>query len=206
MGIAGLVASRLSEEFYRPSIVVHTAGAVSHGSCRSIPEFNIIAALNRFPELFTRYGGHAAAAGFTMPTKNMPALEEGLAGLAAEQRKKVELRPHLDIDALVTLPELVGDTYQTVQQLEPFGIGNPVPLFLSRGVEVLDKRTMGSNGEHMRMKLKQGGTVWDGMAFRLANHDGELSRAIDVVYNLEVDTWNGRNQLRLNILDFKASE
>lgn len=206
LGIAGLVASRLCEEFYRPSIVVHTADTVSHGSCRSIPEFNIIAALNRFHPLFTRYGGHAAAAGFTMPTKNLPELETGLAGLAAEQLAEVELRPHLDIDALVTLPELAGDTCQTVRLLEPYGIGNPVPLFLSRDVEVLDKRTMGGSGEHLRMKLRQKGTVWDGVAFRLANHNLELAPVIDVVYNLEVDTWGGKNQLRLNILDFKGSE
>lgn len=205
LGIAGLVASRLTEEFYRPAIVIHTADKVSHASCRSIPEFNIIAALNRFHNLFTRYGGHAAAAGFTLPTKNLPELEEGLSEFASEQLAEIELRPHLDIDALVALPDLAGDTYQTTQLLAPFGIGNPVPVFLSEGVEVLERRTMGNGGEHLRLKLKQGGTVWDGVAFRLANHQDELSGAIDVVYNLEVDKWQGKNQLRLNILDFRSS-
>jgi len=205
MGIAGLVASRLSEEFYRPSIVVHTADKVSHASCRSIPEFNIIAALNKFSHLFTRYGGHAAAAGFTLPTKNLPRLEEELGALVAEELAGVELRPHLDIDALVTLPELGGDTYQTTQLLAPFGIGNPVPIFMSKGVEVPEHRTMGNGGEHLRMKLKQGGTVWDAVAFRLASHRDELSAAIDVVYNMEIDRWGGKEQLRLNILDFKGS-
>jgi len=205
MGISGLVASRLSEEFYRPSIVVHIADKVSHASCRSIPEFNIIAALNKFSRLFTRYGGHAAAAGFTLPTENLPELEEGLIKLAAEELAGVELRPHLDIDALVTLPELGGDTYQTMQLLAPFGIGNPVPIFMSQRVEVLEHRTMGNGGDHLRMKLKQGGVVWDGVAFRLAGHREELSSAIDAVYNLEIDRWGGKEQLRLNILDFKGS-
>jgi len=205
MGIAGLVASRLTEEFYRPAIVIHTADTISHASCRSIPEFDIIAALSKFSRYFTRYGGHAQAAGFTMPTKNLPQLEKELSAVAAEQLSGVELRPHLDIDAVVALQDLAGDTYQTTQLLAPFGNGNPVPIFLSRGVEVLEKRTMGNSGEHLRMKLRQGGTVWDCVAFRLANHQTEVSPHLDIVYNLEVDNWGGKKQLRLNILDFKKS-
>ena len=202
-GIAGLVASRLTEEFYHPAIVVHQAEKVSHGSCRSIPEFDIIAALNRFGHLFTRHGGHAAAAGFTMPTENLPQLEEELSRFVAGELEGVELQPHLDIDAVLDLSELGGDTYETTQRLAPFGIGNPVPVFLSEGVEVLERRPMGNGGEHLRMKLRQGGTVWDGVAFRLANHAGEASSRLDVVYNLEIDRWQGKEQLRLNILDFK---
>jgi single-stranded-DNA-specific exonuclease len=205
MGIAGLVASRLVEEFYRPSIVIHVADTVCHGSCRSIPEFDIIAALNNFSRYFTRFGGHAAAAGFTMPTKDLPQLEQELSALTAEKLAGVELRPHLNIDAEVTLNELGGDTYPTTQLLAPFGHGNPVPTFVSRGVEVLERRTMGNGNEHLRMRLKQGGSVWDCVAFRLGNHQAEFAPRIDIVYNLEVDNWGGKNQLRLNILDFKRS-
>jgi single-stranded-DNA-specific exonuclease len=206
MGIAGLVASRLTEEFYRPSVVIHTADTICHGSCRSIPEFDIIAALNKFSRFLTRYGGHSQAAGFTMPTKDLPELQWELAVLAKEQLKGVELQPHLNIDAVLTLPELGGDTYATTQRLAPFGIGNPVPTFLSRGVEVLESRTMGNTGDHLRMKLRQGGTTWDSVAFRLGNHQDELAPHIDTVYNLEIDRWGGKEQLRLNILDFKKSE
>ena len=77
-----------------------------------------------------------------------------------------------------------------------------MPAFLSRGVEVTDCRTMGNGGEHLRMKLKQGGTVWDGVGFRLGNYLAEVSAHIDIVYNLEVDRWGGKETLRLNILDF----
>lgn len=205
MGIAGLVASRLSDEFYRPSIIVHTANTVSHGSCRSIPEFDMIAALNKFGHLMTRYGGHAAAAGFTLPTQDLPELQEGLLALVTEKLAGVELRPHLDIDAALTLPELGGDTYEITRQLSPFGIGNPVPVFLSESVEVLERRTMGNNGDHLRFRLRQAGTVWTAVAFRLGKHEDSTAPLLDIVYNLEIDTWNGRNQLRLNILDFKAS-
>ena len=87
----------------------------------------------------------------------------------------------------------------------PFGHGNPVPMFLSRGVEVIEWRTMGNTNDHLRMRLKQGGSVWDCVAFRLSNHHEEFAPRIDIVYNLEVDNWNGRNKLRLNVLDFKKS-
>jgi single-stranded-DNA-specific exonuclease len=205
MGVAGLVAGRLTEEFYRPAIVVHTAGTISHGSCRSIPEFDVIAALNRFDALMTRYGGHAAAAGFTLPTAKLPALQEGLSKLAAGQLAGVELLPRLDIDARLTLPELAGDTWEQTRRLAPFGVGNAVPTFLSETVEVLERRTMGANGDHLRFRLRQSGAVWTAVAFRLGRHAGADAPLLDIVYNLEEDNWNGRRRLRLNILDFKPA-
>ena len=132
----------------------------------------------------------------------MTRLRQELLQLATTQLAGVDLRPRLDIDAEVTLPDLTGDTYPTIQQLAPFGQGNPVPTFLSRVVEVIDCRTMGSNGEHLRMKLKQGGAIWDGVSFGMGNYLAEVSLPLDIVYNLEVDRWRGDERLRLNILDF----
>ncbi len=206
VGIAGLVAGRLSEEFYRPAIVIKTGEQVSIGSCRSIPEFNIIFALNQCSRLLTQFGGHSQAAGFTLPTKNLPRLQQHLSQLATTQLAGADLRPRLDIDAEVTLPDLGGDIFQTIQQLAPFGCGNPLPTFLSRRVEVISYHTMGSNREHLRLKLKQGGTVWDGVGFRLGNYLAEVSSSLDIVYNLEIDRWGGEERLRLNILDFAPAK
>jgi len=202
LGIAGLVASRLSEEFYRPAVVIKTGEKVSSGSCRSIPEFNIIAALTQANRLLSRFGGHSQAAGFTLPTRNLPRLTEHLSTLAADHLDGVDLRPSLDIDALVSLPELGGDTFPAIQQLAPFGRGNPLPTFLSRGVEVTDCRTMGNGSEHIRLKLRQNGTVWDCVGFRLGGYLAEVSSRLDIVYNLELDCWGGIEKLRLNLLDF----
>ena len=202
IGIAGLVASRLSEEFYRPAIVIKTGEKVSSGSCRSIPEFNIIAALNQYSNLLSQFGGHSQAAGFTLPTKNLARLHQALLQSATTQLAGFDLRPRIDIDAEVTLPDLGGDTFQIIQQLAPFGRGNPVPTFLSRRVEVTACQTMGNNREHLRLKLKQGGTIWDGVGFRLGNHLAEVASPLDIVYNLEIDRWGGEERLRLNILDF----
>jgi single-stranded-DNA-specific exonuclease len=205
VGIAGLVASRLAEEFYRPAIVVRTGELVSSGSCRSIPEFNIILALNQCSHLLSQFGGHSQAAGFTLPTKNLTYLQQHLARLATEQLAGADLRPQLDIDAEVTLPDLSGDTFNTIQRLAPFGRGNPAPTFLSQRAEVVDCRTMGSNREHLRMKLKQGGVVWDGVGFRLGSYLAEVSSHLGIVYNLEIDRWGGEERLRLNIIDFAAA-
>jgi single-stranded-DNA-specific exonuclease len=202
LGIAGLVAGRLVEEFYRPAVVIRVGEKVSSGSCRSIPEFNIILALNQCQRLFSYFGGHSQAAGFTMPTSNLPRLKEHLSKLAAAQLEGIVLCPQLDIEAEVNLGKIIGDTYQTIQQLAPFGAGNPIPTFLSRNVEVLDHRTMGNNSHHLRLKLRQGGTVWDAVGFRLGNNIAEVCPRLDVVYNLELDRWQGRERLRLSILDF----
>jgi single-stranded-DNA-specific exonuclease len=201
-GIAGLVASRLSEEFYRPAVVVKVGEQVSGGSCRSIPEFNIILALNQCHSLLSHFGGHSQAAGFTLPTRNLPQLYEHLLQIATTQLEGVDLRPRLDIETEVTLLDLGGDTFQLIQQLAPFGQGNPMPTFLSRGVEVIECQTMGNSGNHLRFKLGQEGTVWDCVGFRLGNYRAEVSPLIDIVYNLEVDRWGGEEKLRLNILDF----
>jgi len=205
IGIAGLVASRLAEEFYRATVVVKTGEKLSSGSCRSIPEFNIIAALKESQNLLSQFGGHSQAAGFTLPTRNLPRLEERLLNLATAQLTGVDLHPGLDIDAEVALSGLGGDTFQMTQQLAPFGRGNPTPTYLSRSVEVTDCRTMGNGGEHLRFKLKQGDSRWDGVAFRLGSYLADVAPTLDIVYNLEIDRWQGKETLRLNILDFAPS-
>jgi single-stranded-DNA-specific exonuclease len=202
-GLLGLVAGRLTDEFYHPSIVVHKGGQQSSGSCRSIPEFNIAAALEECAELFTYFGGHAQAAGFTLPTANLPRLREKLNAIAIRELEGAELIPHLEVDAEVRLSELTGDTYTHISQLAPFGRGNPSPIFLSRGVTVIGAQQMGGNGNHLKLKLKQGDTLWNGVAFRKgeALHD-IMHQPVDFVYNLELDNWRGVETLRLNIVDF----
>jgi len=208
-GIAGLVAGRLAEEFYRPSIVIKTGERISSGSCRSIPEFNIIQALTGCSRLLSQFGGHSQAAGFTLgftlPTRNLARFKQYLSQLPSEKLAGADLRPQLDIDAEVTLLDVSGDTFDAIQQLAPFGRGNPSPTFLSRQIEVVDCQTMGNGREHLRLKLKQGGAVWDGVGFRLGGYLAEISPHLDIVYNLEIDRWGGKERLRLNILDFAPS-
>ncbi len=150
----------------------------------------------------TQFGGHSQAAGFSLLTRNLERLKQQLSGLAAIQLEGVDLRARIDIDAEVTLPDLAGETYTLLQQLAPFGRGNPVPAFLSRGVAVVDCRTMGSGGQHLKLKLRQKGVTWEAVAFGFGSNLTEVSNSLDVVYLLEKDSWNGTERLRLNILDF----
>jgi len=204
-GIAGLVASRLSEEFYRPSVVINIGDVMSGGSCRSIPEFNIIAALNKCSRLMSRFGGHAQAAGFSLLTRNLPHLTQHLSQIATEQLSGLDLRPSLDIDAEVGLVELNGENLTIIQNLAPFGCANPLPVFLSRRVNVVDCRTMGGNGNHLRLRLQQHNAIWEGLGFGMGLCLGEISPFLDIVYNLKVDRWRGEERLQLNILDFAPS-
>jgi single-stranded-DNA-specific exonuclease len=202
LGIAGPVAGKLSEEYYRPVIVVNVDEKTASASSRSIPEFNIINALNQNAGLLGRFGGHAQAAGFTLPAKNLPILQKSLMELAQNQLKDVELRPHINIDAEVDLAELSGNTYQMLQKLAPFGKGNPVPVFLSRRVEVTSCRTMGIDQQHLRLKLRQKGSNWDSVAFKFGDSKANISESVDIVFNLEMDRWSGAENLRLNIQSF----
>ena len=205
-GIIGLVAGRLSEEFYRPAIVIKVGEKSSNGSCRSIPEFNIINALNECHDLMSDFGGHARAAGFTMPTKNLSKLEEKLNLMAEQQLAGLDLRPRLDIDAEMNLSQLGGNTYQSLQSLAPFGMGNPIPTFVSRSVEVVDCQTMGNNGGHLRLKLRQNNANWEAVAFGLGECFKDMHSHIDIVYNLRLEHWRGEERLRLNIQDIAPSK
>jgi single-stranded-DNA-specific exonuclease len=204
-GIVGLVAGRLTEEFYRPAVVVELGPEESRGSARSIPEFNITAALDRCSDLFIKYGGHAAAAGFTVANDHLKVLQERLREIASEQLEGVELTPTLLIDAEVELSEVDWATQALLTQLEPCGYANPAPLLLSRRAIVRDARAVGTEGGHLKLTLSDGRVVWDAIAFHQGQWAGKLSGYIDVVYSLEVHDWNGQRRLQLNVKDLRPS-
>jgi single-stranded-DNA-specific exonuclease len=201
-GVMGLVAGRLSEEFYRPVILFKFGPETCRGSGRSIPEFNLMAALKDCRDLLSNFGGHIKAAGFTVPTANLTQLQKRLLDLAQTQLAGLDLRPHIDIDAEVPLSVFAGETFKQIQRLAPFGSGNPLPTFVSRHVEIVDQRPIGSQGEHLGLKLKQGGAVWDAIGFRLGSRAQEMTAYLDIAYNLDIDRWNGGEKLRLKLLDF----
>jgi single-stranded-DNA-specific exonuclease len=205
-GVMGLVAGRLSEEFYRPVILFKFGPETCRGSGRSIPEFNLMAALKDCRDLLSNFGGHTKAAGFTVPTANLTQLQKRLLDLAQTQLAGLDLRPHIDIDAEVPLSVFAGETFKQIQRMAPFGSGNPLPTFVSRHVEIVDRRQFGSQCEHLGLKLKQGGTVWDAIGFRLGNRAQETTAYLDIAYNLEVDRWNGGEKLRLKLLDFNPCD
>ncbi len=156
-GIAGLVASRLVDEYHRPAVVMSMVDGMLRGSARSIPEFDVGGALEICGDLFVRHGGHRAAAGFEMDPGKLPDLEARLCAIAGERLDGLPERPPLCIDAELPVSHLVGDTFRWLKRLEPFGAANLAPAFLTRDMEPLNVRPVGSNGRHLRMKLRDGG-------------------------------------------------
>jgi len=201
-GIAGLIAGRLAEEFYRPVIVLRQGRDMSGGSARSIPEFDIIAALRECQDILLRFGGHPMAAGFALPTENLTQLQQRLLHIAADQLSGVDLQPFLTIEADIPLSAINGEVFKLVERFAPFGSGNPLPVFLSRGVKVVDCHPVGNGSQHLRLKLRQGEIMWRGIGFNLGSLLAEVTPGIDIVYNLAVDQWGGEKMLELNILDF----
>lgn len=204
-GVMGLVAGRLSEEFYRPVILLKIGPEMCRGSGRSIPEFDLMSALKDCHELLSNFGGHTKAAGFTVPTTNLANLQKRLFDIAATKLSGLDLRPHIDIDAEVPLSVFIGDTFEQIQQLAPFGSGNPLPTFVSRRVEIVDQRQIGNQGEHLKLKLRQEGTIWDAIAFRFGKITQEMTAYLDIAYNLGIDRWNNQENLQLKLLDFAPS-
>ena len=204
-GVVGLAASRLTEEFYRPTLVAEHGPEQTRGSARSIAEFHITEALDQCADLLERYGGHAAAAGFTVKNENLSAFQERLRQIAADQLDLTALRPTLSIDGEVNLRGVRPALVEDIARLQPFGYGNPTPCFVSRELTVRHKMAVGQEGHHLRLVLHDGVQTWSAIAFRQGHWAGKLhiSQPIDVVYTLEFNEWNGERQMQLNLKDLR---
>ena len=206
-GIVGLVAGRLAEELYRPVLVAQQGEKLTHGSARSIPEFNVTAALDECEDLLERYGGHAAAAGFTVQNGNLAELRARLEAVATRELSGRDLIPTIAVDAVIGLSELDWALHGKLAQLEPFGYANPQPVFASMGVAVVSFRQVGADRRHLKLAVcdPDTGQVMDAIAFRQGNWYGMLPPQIDVAYALEANEYNGRRSLQLNVKDIRPA-
>ncbi len=206
IGVIGLVAGKLVDEFYKPAIIVNLGPESCQGSCRSIAEFDLVSALAECHDLLIAYGGHPLAAGFTVPRRNLPDLEQKLVRLATDQLGHLELRPELVIDAELPLAAFSGEIFGLIQRLSPFGHGNPRPTFLTRQVDVVECRNFGNQGEWLRLKLRQGNVTWQAVDFESHKKPKEIPSRIDIVYNLEKRPWGGEEVLGLSLLGFAPAQ
>ena len=205
-GVVGLAASRLSDMYYRPAIVASKGDDTTRGSCRSIPEFHITEALEKCANLLVRYGGHAAAAGFTVENSKLPELKKRLTSIAEEQLKGRDLQPSVSADMKVSLSELNSKLLEQLAWFEPTGYGNPEPVFVSEGVRVSSSRAVGSDGKHLKLSVTDGYSHFDAIAFRLGELQSTLPTHIDMIYTFELNEFNGRKNLQLNVRDIRPSE
>lgn len=204
-GVVGLVASKLAEEFYRPAIVMELSPERSRGSARSIPEFDITAALDQCADLLLKYGGHAAAAGLTLETRNLPALKARLEEIARENLKGMELIPTLNIDAETSLDQITPVLCRYISRLEPFGYANPEPLFLTRRVRVREYRLVGEESRHLRLNLSWASQNWVAIGFKMGPRAGEIREFMDIVYTPKLSRWGNQEGVELHLKDFRPS-
>lgn len=199
-GIVGIVAGRMAERYHRPAIVYEEGEVTSRASCRSIPEFDIVAAIRKEKHLLVRHGGHRAAAGFTVNNRDLHLLKERLVNTAAELLDERALQPVIDIDAETPLSGLTPVEIKGLMRFEPCGQGNRKPVLLSRNVRLIEKRAVGANQDHLKLSFKQGPVRWDGIAFRQAG--AETADEVDIVYSLQEGF---RGAVEFQVLDITPS-
>jgi len=210
-GIIGLVAQRLSDEFWKPCFIYQKLKESSIGSARGIPGFNVIEALNHCRKLLTEYGGHCGAAGFRLQNKDLKEFEELLKKASGKTLSKEELTPCLNIDAEVEASELDWRTFQEINNFAPFGEGNPAPLFLLREVKISEIKSVGANSCHLKLSLEKNIEKnikrFKAIGFGLADFCDKISIGdkIDIVCELIANEWNGTKELQLKIIDLKKS-
>jgi single-stranded-DNA-specific exonuclease len=209
-GIVGLVAGKLTEEFYRPAIIIARGEKFSRASARSIEEFNIVEAIRACADILGPHGGHPRAAGFTVETTKIEILKNRLIKIAEEKLDKEKLAPTLRIDLEVNLKDLDFQLYSQIAKMAPFGEGNPQPVFASRKVKVVEAQTVGNGNQHLKLRLacSVSRLTFDAIGFGMANLYSQLSpeKPIGVAYNLQVDEWNGSKRLQLRIKDLKIEK
>jgi single-stranded-DNA-specific exonuclease len=204
-GIVGLVAGRLTEEYFRPAIVLEQGEFESRASCRSIPQFDITQALDHCADLLVRHGGHALAAGFTVINENIPALHQKLLKLASDTLNGQSLVPTLEIDAEIDINQLDESLVNQLSLLEPCGNGNPQPIFMCRDIHIMDCRTVGKDDSHLKLKLSRTGQPpLDAIGFGLGGWARNMPQRIDIAFQLEINEWNGRRTLQANLQDIRA--
>jgi len=205
-GVIGLAASRLVETHYRPAVVMSISDDAARGSARSIPQFHITHALDQCKDLLVKHGGHAAAAGFTVALDRLDELKTRLTSIASAQRAEDDWSPVLSSDALVRLSTLTPEMHADLTRLEPHGMRNPQPVFVSRGIRVKGARTL-KDGLHLKLTLlDENGKFWDAIAFRMGDRLAHLADTIDIAYSLELNTWNGESRLQLNVKDLQSGQ
>jgi len=207
-GVIGIVASKLVDAFHRPAIVLSVEDGIAHGSCRSIPAFDMLGALERCAHLFMRFGGHRQAAGLTLDASRIRALRAAVNAVADETLGPDDLMPRLRIDGDLSFRGITGDVASGVALLAPFGAGNPRPVFAARRVEIVDGPRM-LKERHLKMSLKQDGRIFRAVAWRAAErHDylAEHKAALDVAFSLEQNQYNVETYVELTLADLRQSD
>lgn len=205
-GVIGIAASKLVDAYHKPAIVLSVDGDIAHGSCRSIPDFDMLGALERCADLFVKFGGHKQAAGLTMEAARVPEFRARINAYADDVLEPDQLRPRLRIDGQLSLKAINHELMRGLDSMGPFGLSNPRPIFHASPVEVVDgPRTL--KERHLKMTFCQDGRRFRAIAWRAAERAGFLEThraAVNLAFSLERNEFQGETYLELSVADFKA--
>ncbi len=206
-GLLGLIANGISEKFHRPTIAMQEKESDMVASMRSVNNFDITACLREaVGDLFTAFGGHGMAGGFTMPKKNLDEFLKRVEEVGKAKINPDEFIGTLNIDCELGPEELSFETCHKFNKLEPFGAANPEPTLLIKNAKILSIRPVGK-GEHLQLPVRYGDQTIGAIAFRFGKHLDKIDpeKPHDIVFNLEINEWNGYKKLQMRIVDLKPS-
>jgi single-stranded-DNA-specific exonuclease len=207
-GVIGIVASRLMDTYYKPTIMLTQSNDVVSGSARSVKGFDVYEAISSCSELLTQFGGHMYAAGLTMPPENVEAFKEKFEGVVKASIKPEQLIPEIEIDAELELTDINNKFYSILKQFEPFGPQNMPPIFISRQLTCNGRSKVVGNG-HLRLDIKdRNKNRAQGIAFQQGNHYSYISSGFpfDLTYYVEENDFNGHVNLQLNVKDIRTEQ
>jgi len=204
-GVIGIVASRIKEEYHRPTIIIAMENGVGKGSARSIFNFDLYENLTKCAHHLDGFGGHPMAAGLTISKSNLPLFRESFITLANNALSDSDLVGTLTIEAEMKLSEINGRFMEFLSKLAPFGPGNMRPQFVSRKVEIAGNPRLVGNGDHLKFSAMQNGKAFGAIAFNMGKYYSDLlsSKPFDLAYVVEENEWQGRKSIQLNIRDIK---
>ena len=204
-GVIGIVSSKITDLYFKPSILLCNEGEFSKGSGRSIPGFDLHQALMQCQDTIDRFGGHAMAIGITIKTDKFQEFAEEFENVAKEA-KIDEIIPIINIDAKIELNEINKEMVESLKLLEPYGEGNKMPIFAFRNLKIDSIRAL-SEGKHIKLTLKDNNNIINAIGFNLGKiaEDYRIGDKIDVVGTLEINSFNGVDSLQINIKDVMKS-
>lgn len=204
-GVVGIVASRLIETYYRPTVVLTESSGIATGSARSVPGFNLYEAIHACREYLLGYGGHFAAAGLSLLPENIAAFTNKFEEIVAATIPEHLLIPEIIIDTEISFADLTQNFYNIICQMEPFGPENMRPVFVAKNVQDTGYSKIVKE-QHLRFVVKQDKFSFTGIGFNLASKFELLKKPIDLVFTLDENEWNGNTSLQLKVIDLRSSE
>lgn len=204
-GVIGIVAQRVVELYHRPTLVIGVEQGIGQGSARSIPHFHLLNALTRMSDLFERFGGHAQAAGFTLPADRIGELGRRLEAYCRSVLKPENLEPVLRVDAEIKLDELDAGLYEKMCKLEPFGFGNPTPTFVARNIQLMEPPRV-LKEKHLKFRVRKGARLFDALGWGWAGRCTAFTagQQVDLAFALDENVYMGRSTMQLILKDVQV--